>query len=371
MPKGKKTAALPLPPEEILKDYRLAYKSRQASVIGRREVLSGKAKFGIFGDGKEIVQLAMARAFRKGDWRSGYYRDQTWMFALGVLDIRAFFAQLYAHADVDAEPATAGRAMNAHFASRYINPDGSWRDQTEMYNVAADASPTAAQMPRSVGLAYASRLYREIPELASLTQFSHQGNEVAWVTIGNASAAEGSFWESVNAIGVLRAPAIVSIYDDGYGISVPNRYQMVKENIGAILAGFERDPDLPAGGYDLYSISGWDYPALLETYYKAAETARSYHVPALVHVTALTQPQGHSTSGSHERYKSPERLAWEAEFDCLVKMREYLLENGIADEDALDHYEELDRQQVERIRKKAWDAFTDPSRVQRPRPSPC
>ncbi len=360
MPTGKKAPALPLPPDEIIKDYRLAYRSRQASLIGRREVLSGKAKFGIFGDGKEVTQLAMARACRNGDWRSGYYRDQTWMFALGVLDIRAFFAQLYAHADVTAEPATAGRAMNAHFASRYIGPDGSWRDQTGMFNVAADSSPTAAQMPRTVGLAYASRLYREIPELRSMTQFSRNGDEVAWASIGNASTAEGIFWESVNAIGVLKSPAILTIYDDGYGISVPNRFQMVKENIGAILKGFEGNPDLPINGYDLYSVRGWDYPALLETYRVAAQIARTYHVPAIVHVTELTQPQGHSTSGSHERYKSPERLAWEASFDCLVKMREYLIEKGIVKDKTLARYEESDHQLVEKIRKQAWDAFTAP-----------
>lgn len=373
MPRGKKAPALPLPPEEIIKDYRLAYQSRQASLIGRREVLSGKAKFGIFGDGKETAQLAIARAFRKGDWRSGYYRDQTWMFALGVLDIRAFFAQLYAHADAQAEPATAGRAMNAHFAYRYINPDGSWREQTEMANTAADASPTGAQMPRSVGLAYASRLYRELPELHSLTQFSHHGNEIAWVSIGNASTAEGLFWESVNAIGVLKSPAIITIYDDGYGISVPNRLQMVKENIGALLKGFERDPDLPgnpsagsgqglggSSGYDLYSVRGWDYPALLETYHTAAKITRKYHIPAIVHITELTQPQGHSTSGSHERYKSPERLEWEEKFDCLAKMRAYLVENRVATDKALARYEELDRQRVEEICKKTWEAYSSP-----------
>ncbi len=360
MPKGKKAPALPLPPDEIIKDYRLAYRSRQASLIGRREVLSGKAKFGIFGDGKEVTQLAIARAFHKGDWRSGYYRDQTWMFALGVLDISAFFAQLYAHADSTAEPATAGRAMNAHFASRTIDPDGSWRDQTVMFNVAADASPTAVQMPRTVGLAYASRLYREIPELRSHTQFSSNGNEVAWASIGNASTAEGLFWESVNAIGVLKSPAILTIYDDGYGISVPNHLQMVKENIGEILKGFERDPHLATNGYDLYSVRGWDYPALLETYHDAAQIARAYHIPAIVHVTELTQPQGHSTSGSHERYKSPERLAWEESFDCLVKMRSYLIENKLVGDKTLARYEETDRQLVEKIRKQAWDAFTTP-----------
>ena len=232
----------PLQKNKIIADYRLAYQSRQASLIGRREVLSGKAKFGIFGDGKEIAQLAMARTFQKGDWRSGYYRDQTWLFALGVLTLRQFFAQLYAHADIEAEPATGGRAMNAHFASRFINPDGSWKNQTEMYNVSADVSPTGSQMPRLVGLAHASRLYRELTELQDFSKFSKEGSEVAWGTIGNASTAEGMFWESVNAIGVLKAPAIITIYDDGYGISVPNHFQMVKENISAILGGFQREP---------------------------------------------------------------------------------------------------------------------------------
>jgi len=268
MPK-RKSSFLPLAPEEIIKDYRLAYRSRQVSVIGRREVLSGKAKFGIFGDGKEVAQLAIARAFHKGDWRSGYYRDQTWVLALGVLEISAFFAQLYAHADLIYEPATAGRSMVGHFVSRFINPDGTWADQTAMYNVAADVSPTAAQMPRAVGLAYASRLYRDLDSLSDQARFSRNGNEVTWATIGNASTSEGLFWESVNAIGVLKAPAVISIFDDGYGISVPNQFQMVKENIGAILKGFERDASLPAEqadrGYDLYSVHAWDYPALIET----------------------------------------------------------------------------------------------------------
>ncbi len=364
MPKKKGAGILPLDPEEIVKDYRLAYQSRQASLIGRREVLSGKAKFGIFGDGKELAQVAIARAFQKGDWRSGYYRDQTWMYALGVLDLQAFFAQLYAHADVQYEPATAGRAMNAHFATRYINADGSWRDQTQMYNVSADVSPTAAQMPRTVGLAYASVLYRNLPELQKMAGFSKQGNEVAWATIGNASTAEGMFWESVNAIGVLKAPAILTIYDDGYGISVPNQFQMVKENIGAILKGFERDPHLPAEradhGYDLYSVRAWDYLALLETYTSAAEIARHYHIPALVHVTEVTQPQGHSTSGSHERYKNPERLQWEQDYDCLLKMREWMLETGVARESELAAMEAEDLELVEKIRKKAWDAYLKP-----------
>jgi pyruvate/2-oxoglutarate/acetoin dehydrogenase E1 component/TPP-dependent pyruvate/acetoin dehydrogenase alpha subunit len=369
MSKQKSSADFPLSPDEIIKDYRLAYQSRQASLVGRREVLSGKAKFGIFGDGKEVIQLAIARAFRKGDWRSGYYRDQTWMLMLGVISLNDFFAQLYADADVNHEPATAGRAMNGHFASRYLNPDGSWRDQTRMYNVAADVSPTAAQMPRTVGLAYASRLYRQIPELAGQTQFSHNGDEVAWATIGNASTAEGLFWESVNAIGVLRSPAVITIYDDGYGISVPNQFQMVKENIGEILRGFERDADQPAEraewGFDRYSVHAWDYLALLETFAAAAETAREYHIPALVHVTEGTQPLGHSTSGSQERYKSPERLKWEQEFDCLVKMRAWLLETGLTTENELSSWENLDRETVENARKAAWEAYLAPILAER------
>lgn len=369
MPKKKGSVILPLSPEEILRDYRLACQSRQVSLIGRREVLSGKAKFGIFGDGKEVAQLAIARAFRKGDWRSGYYRDQTWVNALGVLDFQAFFAQLYAHADLNAEPATGGRSMVGHFVSRFINPDGSWKNQTEMYNIAADVSPTAAQMPRAVGLAYASVLYRNIPELADFSQFSHHGDEVTWATIGNASTAEGLFWEAVNAIGVLKAPAIITIYDDGYGISVPNQFQMVKENIGAILKGFERDLNQPAEmierGYDLYTVRAWDYPALLETYASAAEIAREYHIPALVHVTEVTQPQGHSTSGSHERYKSRERLEWEAEFDCLKKMREWVIFNGVATEAELTALETEARDRVEGLRKTAWEAYLAPLQAER------
>ncbi len=349
--------------EEVLKDYRLAYKSRQASLIGRREVLSGRAKFGIFGDGKEVAQLAIAHAFKKGDWRSGYYRDQTWMLGLGVLTLEQFFAQLYAHADLEFEPATAGRAMNAHFASRYINPDGSWKDQREHYNISADVSPTGSQMPRLVGLAFASRLYRESEALKDNTGFSDQGNEVAWGTIGNASTAEGMFWESVNAIGVLKAPAVITIYDDGYGISVPNKFQMVKENIGEIISGFERKTaaeEKRDGGYDIYTVRAWDYPALLDTYWAAAKTAREFHIPALVHVTEVTQPQGHSTSGSHERYKSKERLDWEAEFDCNIKMREWMIENELSTEEELSAIEKADRKEVESIRKRSWEAFQNP-----------
>ncbi len=361
MPKKKGSIALPLEKEEIIKDYRLAYQSRQASLIGRREVLSGKAKFGIFGDGKELANLAIARAFEKGDWRSGYYRDQTWMFMLGVMSVQEFFAQLYAHADLNHESNTGGRSMNSHFASRFINPDGSWKNQTEMYNTAADVSPTAAQMPRAVGLAYASVLYRGFE---SSNQFSKNGNEIAFASIGNASTSEGMFWESVNAIGVLKAPAIITIYDDGYGISVPNQFQMVKENIGSILKGFERNANLPPEkarqGYDLYSVRAWDYPALVETYLSAAEIAREYHIPALIHVTEVTQPQGHSTSGSHERYKSAERMRFEEEFDCVRKLREWMIKNRVISDPELVALEQADYDTVEGIRKLAWDAYLAP-----------
>ncbi|HEX5836678.1 MAG TPA: thiamine pyrophosphate-dependent enzyme [Anaerolineales bacterium] len=363
MPKTKGTVALPLEKEEIIKDYRLAYQSRQASLIGRREVLSGKAKFGIFGDGKELANLSIARAFQKGDWRSGYYRDQTWMFMLGVMSIQEFFAQLYAHADVSHESNTGGRSMNAHFASRYINPDGSWKNQTEMYNTSADVSPTGTQMPRTVGLAYASVLYRELEELKGFTQFSKNGNEVTFASIGNASTAEGMFWESVNAIGVLQAPAVITVYDDGYGISVPNQFQMVKENIHEILQGFQREPCPEPEcqrGYELFQVRGWDYPVLLETYQNAAEIARQFHIPALVHVYDVTQPQGHSTSGSHERYKSPERLKWEQEYDCIRKMREWMVEKGVATEVELVALEQEDKAFVESIRKHAWEAYLAP-----------
>ena len=364
MPQKKGSVTLPLEKDEIIKDYRLAYQSRQASLIGRREVLSGKAKFGIFGDGKEIAQLAIARAFRKGDWRSGYYRDQTWMFMLGVMSIQEFFAQLYAHADVTYDPASAGRQMNAHFASRNLYPNGSWRPQTQMYNTASDISPTAAQMPRSVGLAYASVLYRKLSELRDLKDFSNNGNEITFATIGNASTAEGLFWESVNAIGVLKAPAIITIYDDGYGISVPNQFQMVKENIGTLLKGFERDLEAPPEtierGFDHYTVRGWDYPALVETYLSAAEIAREYHIPALIHVIDVTQPQGHSTSGSHERYKNPERLKWEEEFDGLKKMRAWMLKHRVISVPELDSLEKADYEAVEGFRKAAWDAYLSP-----------
>lgn len=357
--KSIQLAGVTLSARDIIDDYRLAYRSRQASVIGRREVLSGKAKFGIFGDGKELPQLAMARFFEPGDFRSGYYRDQTFMFAVGELSFEAYFAQLYAHTDIEAEPATAGRSMNGHFATRSLNLDGSWKDLTKIYNSSADVSPTASQMPRLVGLAYASRLYRELEALQQFEQFSNQGNEVAFGTIGNASTAEGMFWEAVNAIGVLSAPAVISIWDDKYGISVPNEYQMVKQDLSALLSGFQRQPG-GREGYDLYTVRGWDYPALLETYQQAAQTARFEHIPAIIHVIELTQPQGHSTSGSHERYKSDDRLQWEEEYDCLQKFRGWILENELIEERVLVTLEEEDYQQIEEARKAAWAAYLNP-----------
>src|SRR5215510_5395819 len=311
--------------EAVLRDYRIAWRSRQCTIIGRREVFSGKAKFGIFGDGKESAQLAMAYAFRKGDFRTGYYRDQTMMFALDLLTPEQFFAQLYAHADVTAEPAFGGRAMTGHFATRLLDDEGNPLPQTDRYNSAADLSPTASQMPKLVGLAYASKLYRQMPELQKGREsFSSRGNEVVFGTIGNASCAEGLFWEAVNAVGVLQVPMLLSVWDDGFGISVPNAFQMTKGDISRILEGFRhRRGGRP--GLDLYVVRGWDYPELCSTYIEAAELVRHNHTPAIIHVTELTQPFGHSTSGNHERYKSEDRLAWEQEFDCLRKMREWLL----------------------------------------------
>lgn len=365
---GKGSAVLgerSLNSEQILTDYRTAVLSRQASYAGRREVMSGKAKFGIFGDGKELPQLAMVRAARPGDWRSGYYRDQTFMLAAGELTLEAYFAQLYAHADVEAEPATAGRAMNGHFATRSLNPDGSWKDLTVRINSAADVSPTAAQMPRVVGLAYASKLFRQIEELHAFDRLSKDGSEVVFATIGNASAAEGLFWETVNAVGVLRCPAVLTIYDDGYGISVTNEHQIAKENISELLMGFQRPPGECCDGFDIYVVKGWDYLALIDAYARAAEVGREEHMPSIVHVIDLTQPQGHSTSGSHERYKTKERLAWEAEFDCIKKFREWILQEGIASEAQLAEIDADARSSVEAARKSAWLAYQSPIDAER------
>ncbi|GAB3199540.1 pyruvate/2-oxoglutarate/acetoin dehydrogenase E1 component/TPP-dependent pyruvate/acetoin dehydrogenase alpha subunit [Pontibacter aydingkolensis] len=342
--------------EEILNDYRIAWESRQASLAGRKEVFMGKAKFGIFGDGKEVAQLAMAKFFQNGDFRSGYYRDQTFMFAIGELTLQQYFAQLYAHTNVEAEPSTAGRAMNGHFGTRLLDDEGKWKNLTETKNSSSDISPTASQMPRLVGLAYASKLYRQNPELQNNNNFSVNGNEVAFGTIGNASTSEGMFFEAINAGGVLQVPMLVSVWDDGYGISVPAEYQTTKGSISEILAGFQRNAE-GEQGYEIFKVKGWDYAALCETYEAAVRVCREQHVPVLVHVEELTQPQGHSTSGSHERYKSKDRLDWEADYDCLKKMREWILESGLATTEHLDNIESEAREAVKIARGNAWNAF--------------
>ncbi|MFD2287830.1 transketolase [Pedobacter petrophilus] len=341
----------------VMNDYKIAYESRQASVLGRREVLTGKAKFGIFGDGKEVPQVAMAKAFKKGDWRSGYYRDQTFAFATGISTIKEFFAQLYANPTNGADPFSGGRQMNCHFATKSVNEDGSWNDLTQIKNCSSDISPTGGQMARLVGLAYASKLFRNNKELDYLKNFSVNGNEVAFGTIGNASTSEGVFFEAINAAGVLQIPMAISIWDDAYGISVPAKYQTTKEDISEVLKGFQRDKDQP--GYEIYKVKGWDYPALCEVYEKAIHICREEHVPVFIHVTELTQPQGHSTSGSHERYKSKDRLTWESEYDCLLKMREWMLESAIATEEEIADTEKKAKVFVRNAQKEAWNEFLD------------
>jgi len=349
----------------VLLDYRIAYRSRLASIIGRQEVFSGKAKFGIFGDGKEVAQVALAHAFRKGDFRSGYYRDQTLMFALGLLTLEQFFAQLYGHADLEAEPFFGGRSMTGHFATRLLRSDGTWKDQNSAVNSSADLSPTGAQMPRLVGLALASKLYRNLPELESYgSMFSLNGNEIAFGTIGNATCAEGAFWEAINAVGVLRAPMLLSIWDDGYGISVPNKLQIVKSDISDILQGFQIGRDKNSG-IQLYRIPGWDYPQLCKVFKSAAESMRDTHIPAIVHVTELTQPQGHSTSGSHERYKSTARLEWELKYDCLGKMRAWIVDTAIATTEELNELESQEKHLVLDTRDRAWKSFNFPLEYER------
>ena len=342
--------------ESLLKEYRIAQESRQASLMGRKEVFMGKAKFGIFGDGKELAQIAMARHFRNGDFRSGYYRDQTFMFAVGESTVREYFAQLYAHTDVDLEPASAGRLMNGHFATRSLHPDGSWKDLTAMKNSSADISPTAGQMPKLLGLAYASKLFRESEVLNDLRQFSNNGNEVAWGTIGNASTSEGMFFETVNAAGVLQVPMVISIWDDGYGISVPNEFHTTKGSISEVLRGFQRNDDQK--GFEIFVVKGWDYEGLDRVYENASRIAREEHVPVIIHVIEMTQPQGHSTSGSHERYKSKERLIWEKENDCILKFKEYLLASGRITEEELNDIDQEAKSYVKTQKEAAWKAFS-------------
>ncbi len=347
---------------QILDDYRIAVKSRECSLLGRREVLTGKAKFGIFGDGKELPQLAMARSFRDGDFRSGYYRDQTFMMALGLLGPKEFFHGLYATTDLELEPMSAGRQMGGHFGTFSLREDGSWKDLTKQKNSSPDISPTAGQMPRLLGLALASKIYRHEKAIRS-DKFSINGNEVAWGTIGNASTSEGHFFETVNAAGVLQVPMIISIWDDEYGISVPAKYQTTKEDISAILSGFQRDEN--QSGFEIIKVRGWDYTALIHTYENASDISREEHVPVIIHVEELTQPQGHSTSGSHERYKTEERLAWERENDCNKRFREWILENNIAAEEELIKIEKDIKTEVRLAKKEAWSEFLAPNRKAR------
>ncbi|ELR69564.1 Branched-chain alpha-keto acid dehydrogenase, E1 component, alpha subunit [Fulvivirga imtechensis AK7] len=340
---------------EILQDYKLACESREASLLGRKEVFMGKAKFGIFGDGKELAQIAMAKAFKPGDFRSGYYRDQTFMFAIGELNMQEYFAQLYAHTDVEADPASAGRLMNGHFATRMLDESGELKELCKERNSSSDISPTAAQMPRLVGLAYASKLFRQNNGLKDFKNLSVHGNEVAFGTIGNASTSEGMFYEAINAAGVLQIPMLMSVWDDDYGISVPKEYHTTKGSISEVLAGFQRNGK--NAGFEIFTVKGWDYENLLKTYQKAARVSREEHVPTLVHVLEMTQPQGHSTSGSHERYKSRERLEWEKEYDCIVKFREWILENGWVEPEELDNIEEQAKQSAKEAKNAAWKAF--------------
>ncbi len=348
--------------KEVIEDYKIAKISRECSLLGRREVLTGKAKFGIFGDGKEVPQLAMAKAFQNGDFRSGYYRDQTFMMAIGQLNIEQFFAGLFGHADIENDPMSGGRQMGGHFATHSLDEKGNWKKLTEQKNSSSDISPTAGQMPRLLGLAQASKYYREFPEADKEQIFSVSGNEIAWGTIGNASTSEGLFFETINAAGVLQVPMVMSVWDDQYGISVHAKHQTTKENISEILKGFQRDEN--GNGYEILRVKGWDYPALIETYTKAAEIARTEHVPVLIHVQELTQPQGHSTSGSHERYKSSERLQWEADNDCLLKMRNWILDSNLATEEELNELDKALKKEVLDGKKAAWKAYQDPIKAE-------
>lgn len=348
---------------QILDDYKTALLSRETSLLGRREVLTGKAKFGIFGDGKELPQIAMARVFKNGDFRSGYYRDQTFMFAIGQLKIEEFFAQLYSNTNLIKEPASGGRQMTSHFATRSLNEDGSWKKLTEQKNSSSDISPTSGQMPRLLGLAQASKYYRNHPEADSENNFSLSGNEIAFGTIGDASTSEGPFWETINAAGVLQVPMVVSIWDDGYGISVPAKYQRTKSNLSELLSGFQRDEE--QRGYEIITVKAWDYPALIDAYQRAEKLAREEHIPCIVHVRECTQPQGHSTSGSHERYKSEERLNWEKEFDGIAKFKEWILNFDASDEkmataEELETIESEAKKEVKSAQKQAWDDYLNP-----------
>jgi pyruvate/2-oxoglutarate/acetoin dehydrogenase E1 component/TPP-dependent pyruvate/acetoin dehydrogenase alpha subunit len=343
---------------EVLNDYRIAIKSRECSLLGRKEVLTGKAKFGIFGDGKEVPQLAMAKSFKNGDFRSGYYRDQTFMMAIGELTIQQFFAGLYGHTDISQEPMSAGRQMGGHFMTHSLNEDGSWKNLTNKKNSSADISPTASQMPRMLGLAQASKIYRNVTEITNKSNFSINGNEISWGTIGNASTSEGLFFETINAAGVLQVPMVLSVWDDEYGISVHAKYQTTKESISEILKGYQRDEN--SNGFEILKVKGWDYASLIDTYEKAADLAREKHIPVLIHVDELTQPQGHSSSGSHERYKDATRLAWEKDFDCIRQMRLWMIAINIASPEEIEEIDSNARKEVLEGKIAAWNAFIEP-----------
>ena len=343
---------------EVLNDYKIAITSRECSLLGRKEVLTGKAKFGIFGDGKEVPQLAMAKSFKNGDFRSGYYRDQTFMMAIGELTIQQFFAGLYGHTDISQEPMSAGRQMGGHFMTHSLNEDGSWKNLTKQKNSSADISPTAAQMPRMLGLAQASKIYRDVPEITNKDNFSINGNEISWGTIGNASTSEGLFFETINAAGVLQVPMVLSVWDDEYGISVHAKHQTTKESISDILKGYQREGD--SNGIEILKVKGWDYAGLVETYEKAADLAREKHVPILIHVYQLTQPQGHSSSGSHERYKDSTRLAWEKDFDCVRQMKLWMIAINIASPEEIEEIDAQAKKEVLEAKIAAWNAFIEP-----------
>lgn len=343
---------------EVLNDYKIAITSRECSLLGRKEVLTGKAKFGIFGDGKEVPQLAMAKSFKNGDFRSGYYRDQTFMMAIGELTVQQFFAGLYGHTDISQEPMSAGRQMGGHFMTHSLNEDGSWKNLTKQKNSSADISPTAAQMPRMLGLAQASKIYRDVPEITNKEKFSIDGNEISWGTIGNASTSEGLFFETINAAGVLQVPMVLSVWDDEYGISVHAKHQTTKESISDILKGYQREGD--SNGIEILKVKGWDYAGLVETYQKAADLAREKHTPVLIHVHQLTQPQGHSSSGSHERYKDSTRLAWEKDFDCVRQMKLWMIAINIASPEEIDAIDANAKKEVLEAKIAAWNAFIEP-----------
>ncbi len=363
MKKNDILSELGLTKEQVLQDYRLANLSRNLSIIGRREVLSGKAKFGIFGDGMELAQIAMAKQFRDGDWRSGYYRDQTWMMAMGLYNSVEFFHQLYGNTNRDINPGSGGRVFNNHFSTPNINPDGTFRELTKQKNSSADISPTAGQMPRLLGLAYASKLFRQNKELHNYPALSANGNEIAFGSIGDASTTEGYFWETINAAGVLQVPMVVTVYDNGFGISVPKVYQTTKGSISELLKGFETEEGKP--GIRILKAKGWDYPGLIKLYSETVDQCRKDHIPVLLHIEDVTQPLGHSTSGSHERYKSDERLKWEDEFDPIKKMREWMISGSIASPEELDKLQVEAEEEAKESRKKGWEMFQSPIRVER------